>query len=126
MKMSNMTSRWGKKAGIEWKSDGLRHSYASYRLAMTCDLQALSLEMGNSPRILHDHYLDLKHEDEAVEWFSSGRDGTRWNFSHRLLPVQQSEKWLRGWDLNPRPSGYEPDELPGCSTPRLRVVRLAG
>jgi hypothetical protein len=24
---------------------------------------------------------------------------------------------LRGRDLNPRPSGYEPDELPGCSTP---------
>ena len=22
------------------------------------------------------------------------------------------------WDLNPRPSGYEPDELPDCSTPR--------
>jgi hypothetical protein len=21
--------------------------------------------------------------------------------------------------LNPRPSGYEPDELPGCSTPRF-------
>src|ERR1041384_7590792 len=26
-------------------------------------------------------------------------------------------KWLRGLDLNQRPSGYEPDELPGCSTP---------
>ncbi len=26
--------------------------------------------------------------------------------------------WLRGPDLNRRPSGYEPDELPGCSTPR--------
>ena len=25
---------------------------------------------------------------------------------------------MRGWDLNPRPSGYEPDELPDCSTPR--------
>ena len=26
-------------------------------------------------------------------------------------------RWLRGWDLNPRPSAYEADELPDCSTP---------
>ena len=29
-----------------------------------------------------------------------------------------SAKWLRGRDLNPRPLGYEPNELPDCSTPR--------
>src|SRR5437773_7687651 len=41
----------------------------------------------------------------------------------KLLAQHSSERiWLRGLDLNQRPSGYEPDELPGCSTPRLHYV----
>ena len=32
--------------------------------------------------------------------------------------VKPQENWLRGLDLNQGPSGYEPDELPDCSTPR--------
>ena len=34
---------------------------------------------------------------------------------------RQLKFWLRGRDLNPRPLGYEPNELPDCSTPRHRA-----
>jgi hypothetical protein len=39
--------------------------------------------------------------------------------------------WWRGMDLNHGPSGYEPDELPDCSTPRRRLrfqrlINIAG
>ena len=34
--------------------------------------------------------------------------------------------WLRGVDLNHRPSGYEPDELPDCSTPRQERLHYDG
>ena len=46
----------------------------------------------------------------------------RFGWTRRLI----GEGWLRGLDLNQRPSGYEPDELPGCSTPRHHAGRGGG
>lgn len=56
--------------GVKWKPDALRHSFASYRLAITQDINALSLEMGNSVKVIHQHYLDVQHLDEAQKWFA--------------------------------------------------------
>src|SRR5215471_2743367 len=40
------------------------------------------------------------------------------NKQNLKFQIQDSRGWLRGRDLNPRPLGYEPNELPDCSTPR--------
>lgn len=69
MEVYKFTGEWAVDAEIEWKHDALRHSYASYKLALTHDMAALALEMGNSPAMIFRHYLDLKHEDEATAWF---------------------------------------------------------
>jgi integrase len=72
----NQMRRWPKP----WIKDGLRHSYASYRLAITQDLQALSLEMGNSINVIRNHYLDLKFPEDGEAWFlirkTSAHSGT--------------------------------------------------
>lgn len=69
-RMSNLIPQWTRRSGVKWVKDGLRHSFASYRLSLTKDMPALALEMGNSVAMIYRHYLDIKHEDEALRWFA--------------------------------------------------------
>ncbi len=60
----------GKRAGVPWKSNALRHSFGSYRLAEVQDAAKVSLEMGNSPAMLFKHYRELVTPEQARQWFA--------------------------------------------------------
>jgi hypothetical protein len=73
------TSRLSKITGVEidgrvvrlkWKTNALRHSYGSYRLAVIKNRPQLSEEMGNSPKMIREHYNEAKTEQEAQAWFA--------------------------------------------------------
>lgn len=67
VRFSNLKRAW--KLPVDWKQDGLRHSFASYRLALIHSIPQLSIEMGNSIAMCKMHYLDAKFPEEAEEWF---------------------------------------------------------
>jgi integrase len=49
--------------------NGLRHSFCSYRLAITKSAAQVSLEAGNSPKMLFENYRELVTEKAAQEYF---------------------------------------------------------
>lgn len=58
------------RLGIKWPDNGLRHSFGSYRLALTQNAAQLAEEMGNSVQMIRRHYAEAVFPDEAQEWFS--------------------------------------------------------
>jgi integrase len=50
--------------------NGLRHSFITYRLATEKSAAAVALEAGNSPKMIFEHYRELRTEAEGKEWFS--------------------------------------------------------
>jgi integrase len=59
-----------KAAGVKWKANAMRHSYASYRFALTGDAGRVAGECGNSASVIHKHYRELVKPADAVKWFN--------------------------------------------------------
>ena len=59
--------------------------------------------------------LFMCHIDEILQGM---KRFARKYYIFRCRSCTSEGKWLRGLDSNQRPRGYEPRELPGCSTPR--------
>jgi integrase len=61
-----------KTAGLtSWPKNGLRHSFASYRLAAIHDAPRVAAELGHtSPHMLYSTYRELVHPDEAERYWN--------------------------------------------------------
>ena|GEM_PF-3085923 len=44
---------------MKWKTNALRRSYASYRVALTHDAGRVVVELGNSAVVVHRHHREL-------------------------------------------------------------------
>lgn len=58
-------------AGVTpWPHDVMRHSYATYHLAAFNDIGTLSLQMGNSPQVIHSAYKGLISKADAERFWA--------------------------------------------------------
>ena len=57
--------------------NGLRHSFCSYRLAVTKSAAQVALEAGNSPKMLFENYRELVTEKDALAYFGTLPNGKR-------------------------------------------------
>src|SRR5205823_787332 len=54
----------------DWPQNAMRHSYGSYRLAQCQDAARVSLEMGNSPQMIFDHYRELVKPKQSERFWN--------------------------------------------------------
>ena len=70
---SKALTRLHRKVGVKQLPNALRHSYISYRLTLTGDVNRTALEAGNSASVIHSNYHALVEDPRfAEEWFAVG------------------------------------------------------
>ena len=59
-----------KPVRLKWKTNALRHSFISYRLAEIQNANQVALESGNSVSVIFGHYRELVRPKDAKAWFN--------------------------------------------------------
>ena len=67
---ANAKTKRAALAPVEWKQNALRHSFISYRVAETSEVDRVALESGNSPAMIFTHYRELVTPEDAIQWFA--------------------------------------------------------
>jgi len=70
IRIGRTASVMANNTGVGWPQNGLRHSYATYRLAQCQDAAKVALEMGNTPTMIFRHYRELVLPQDAAAWWS--------------------------------------------------------
>jgi integrase len=70
------------EAKAKWRHNALRHSFISYRFAITKNENSVAAEAGNSPAMIFRHYRELVTETDAKAWFSVGPQ-----ISEKIVPM---------------------------------------
>jgi integrase len=73
--------RLAEKNETKWKRNALRHSFISYRVAQTKNVNQVALEAGNSPRVIFTNYRELVTPSAARKWFKIGPSPARFGQS---------------------------------------------
>lgn len=68
--LAGIVMRLASRAGVEWQRNALRHSFVSYRLALTNDGAKTALEAGHDQSILFRNYREVVAPEMAQKWFA--------------------------------------------------------
>ena len=104
---------------IQSKLSTLEQTKKAFLQAFSAEKEFLEAEDGRKRKLL-----------EILLWNATFQNQEMAKVSYKMpfqLLADEPEKGdflklLRGWDLNPRPGGYEPPELPDCSTPLYILI----
>jgi integrase len=60
----------GKKVSVTRKTNGLRHAFCTYHFAAHANENLTAQQAGNSPTMIHSHYIGLATKADAEKWFA--------------------------------------------------------